>query len=133
MAVQVNIPELSVAYRKLVLWVGTQLVIGVILRVLLRSVQPPLAVIVALATLIFALTSAAALAIYAYRTAKALGSFVGVLWGLAMVVPLVNLATLLLLSSKATRACRAAGVRVGFLGPKPPFTADERAAVSNAG
>jgi hypothetical protein len=35
-----------------------------------------------------------------------------------MLVPLLNVVTLLILSAKATRACRAHGVPVGFLGPK---------------
>jgi hypothetical protein len=55
---------------------------------------------------------------YGYRTATALGSGVAWLWALAMVVPCVNVVTLLALSSKATRACRENGIEVGLLGPR---------------
>jgi hypothetical protein len=39
------------------------------------------------------------------------------LWTLGMLIPLVNLVLLLVLSTKASRACREAGISVGFLGP----------------
>lgn len=114
-----NVSELSVAYRRLVLWVGVQLVVAVGGGIAVQIVGPsPLGVTIALARLIGVLVTVVALVLYAYRTAVALGSRVGVLWAVAMLVPFLNLITLLLLSSRATKACRAAGVPVGFLGPK---------------
>ena len=43
-----------------------------------------------------------------------------ILLGLLVFVPLVNLLVLAVLSSRATRALRKAGYRVGFLGAKKP-------------
>ena len=40
------------------------------------------------------------------------------LWAAAILVPLVNVITLVALSLKATKACRANGVEVGLLGPR---------------
>lgn len=112
--------RLATAYRRLVLWFGGQLVFG------LGSVAlDPVAddgVALALAALfgLGSLVTVVALAIYGSRTATALGSSAGWLWGVAMFIPCVNVVTLLTLSAKATSACRAAGIPVGFFGPKVP-------------
>lgn len=90
------------------------MVVGILNAIL--APDGALAVLVSLA----ALTTFFALAYYGYRTANALGSSVGWLWALAMFVPCLNVITLLVLSSRATRACREHGVPVGFLGPKVP-------------
>jgi len=54
----------------------------------------------------------------AVKLVRALGSGVvaAVLVAILMIVPLVNLVTMLVLSMRATRALRKAGVRVGLLG-----------------
>jgi hypothetical protein len=57
---------------------------------------------------------------YVYRTAKSLGSTSGAIWAIAMLVPLVNVLTLLALSSKASAVCRANGIEIGLLGPRIP-------------
>jgi hypothetical protein len=69
-------------------------------------------------SLIVGLTVTIAVAIYAYRTALALGSRAAWVWAIALLVPCVNLITLLILSAKATRVCRRHGIPVGFFGPR---------------
>jgi hypothetical protein len=103
-----NISNLAVGYRQLVLWVGVQIVmsLGLLLFDFLALILVP-----ALAVTVVAL------AFYAYRTAEALGSSVAPLWAVAMLIPCINIITLLVLSSKATAVCRANGVPVGFFGP----------------
>ncbi len=115
----VNIPKLASAYRRLVLWFGVQLVVslgGLFLSAVIGD--PAIAGLIALGQLAILLVTIVMLAIYAYRTAGALGSSVPVVWAIAMVVPWVNLLVLLILSSRSTQACRSAGVPVGLLGPK---------------
>jgi len=115
-----NLLRLVVTYRGLVRWFGLQLLFAVGGALVLASVRPELQPVIVLIRSLGLVGTTIGLAIYAYRTALALGSKVSVLWSLAMLVPLVNAITLLVLSSKATRACRAVGIPVGFLGPKQP-------------
>jgi hypothetical protein len=104
-----TISNLAISYRQLVLWVGVQIPISLGLLVFdsLALILVPALV----ATII-------ALAFYAFRTAEALGSSSALLWAVAMLIPCINIITLLVLSSKATAVCRANGVPVGFLGPR---------------
>jgi len=60
--------------------------------------------------------TAVALIVYSYRLAKLL-ELNAILWAILMAIPLINLIVLLRLSSKAQAACRARGVKVGFIGP----------------
>lgn len=55
---------------------------------------------------------------YGYRTASEIGSKVAALWAIGLCIPGVGVVVLLLLSLAAARACRAAGVPIGLLGPK---------------
>ncbi len=80
--------------------------------------ESPIGAILGLGYLAGLIVTVCALAYYGYMTATALGSGVGWLWALAMFVPCANVITLLVLSSKATRMCRANGIPVGFFGPK---------------
>lgn len=128
---QVDLPKLARSYRALVIWVGIQIVVGVLGMALIAALGPttPAALIVALLRLAILLVTAVALVIYAYKTAAALGSSVPLVWSVAMFFPLINLITLLVLSSKSTRVCKERGVEVGLLGPKsiPDSNVDERA------
>jgi hypothetical protein len=110
MSVDLDVSELATAYRRLVLWFGGQLI--VFLGLVLGAESMRLVGSVALGAM------GVVLAYYAYRTAKALGSGVAWLWALAMFVSVINMVTILTLSVKATRACRAHGVPVGLFGPK---------------
>ena len=114
-----NAEKLAVAYRWLIRWFGIQLVVTIVGYVASMVAGESLLGVAILLVRTFAiLVTIAALVTYAYRTASALGSQVSILWALAMLVPLLNIFTLLALSSKSTNACRAAGIEVGFLGPK---------------
>jgi hypothetical protein len=58
--------------------------------------------------------------IAAYRLGQRLsGVGVGILAGIAMLLPIVWIVVLVVLSSKASKQLRAAGIRVGFFGADP--------------
>jgi hypothetical protein len=117
---QVNVDDLAVSYRRLVLWFGVQLVFGLFGAAIqgMAVAAPELALVLMLVRLGGLLITIVALVIYAYRTAKALGSTAAVVWGVAMLIPCLNAITLLLISSRAQAACKEAGIPVGFFGPK---------------
>src|SRR4029079_6772262 len=136
-----NLPDLAIAYRRLVLWYGAQLLVAgyqvssqfpfkttspfrPVGRsfVFTRTTEVGLGYAILLSVLSFvSLVIVAAIMFYAYRTARALGPWSSspALWALAMLTPLVNLVALLALSSKANQVCRAHGIPVGLFGPKP--------------
>ena len=115
-----DVPKLAASYRRLVLWFGVQLVIAILGEIASAIVSETtlLGVVIVLARSIGLLVTIVALVIYAYRTAAVLGSPVPFLWSAAMLIPLINAITLLVLSAKSTNACRAAGIPVGLFGPK---------------
>ena len=119
MSDEIDVLGLAFAYRRLVMWFGAQLVLGMARLGLVPTFsQGSVGEMLALVFLAAAVATTCALAYYGYKTAEALGSSVGWLWALAMFVPCVNALTLLALSSKATGACRTNGIPVGFFGPK---------------
>lgn len=103
----IDVDGLAQAYRNLVLWFGVELVSPVFGFSGISWLQS-----------LVVLACSIALTIYSYRTAKALGSTVAWVWGLAMFVPCLNAITLLVISSKATAACKENGIEVGLFGPK---------------
>lgn len=135
-----NLPDLTVAYRRLVLWVGVN-VVATLCSLLLQTMWPHhrqksgifslftittvdgglgyLVLSYVLSTL--NLVVLAALMIYTYRTARALEFSSLALWGsvLLMLVPSLPIIVLLVLSSKAAKVCRDNGIPVGLFGPKP--------------
>lgn len=116
---QLDVPKLAVSYRRLVLWFGVQLVIsiaGMVGGAVLGDTA--LGALFAVVYLLCMLVTIGALMYYAYRAAAALGSRLAILWAIAMLIPFLNAITLLVLSSRATKACRKAGIPVGLLGPK---------------
>lgn len=119
MASDLDVSALARAYRRLVLWFGAGLIL-VFAQLGLHSIpgEEFVRTLQELVEIVGVVAISLALAYYGYRTAQTLGSTVAWVWGLAMLLPLLNLVTLLALSSKATRACRANGVPVGFFGPK---------------
>ncbi len=130
----IDLPKLASAYRRLVLWFGAQLIVSFgsfgALALLPQLGAGLETVVLSFAIPVGTLATIVALAYYGYQTATALGSNVAWVWawvwGLAMFVPCANAIALLVLSSKATAACRANGIPVGILGPR--ITAGERAA-----
>jgi hypothetical protein len=65
-----------------------------------------------LATMIFCV-------VYIYRLAKSLG-FTAIIYAIAMLIPCINLLTLLVVISRATKRLKEGGVKVGFLGVRKP-------------
>jgi hypothetical protein len=104
-----KVVEVARNYRHLVVWVGIQILFSIWF-----ALADSLAILVAP----ILLASVLALAYYAHETAKALGSSSALLWAAAMLVPCINLFTLLALSSRASDVCRNNGIRVGFFGPE---------------
>lgn len=117
-------------YRRLVLLVGLQLLLGCLVRAPLVGVEgadPSGGVLlISLAGTLVLIGVLVGLAITAYRLAPLLGEGLPVLWAIAMFIPCVNILTLLVLSSKATAWCRMYGIKVGFLGPSPESIAELR-------
>ena len=100
-------------YRRLVLLVGAQLLVG-----FFYQMQPgPEASILAVILSLVVLGLSVALVVTSYRLARYLGAGAPVLWGVAMFIPCVNILVLLVLSSKAQAWCQRYGIKVGFLGP----------------
>ncbi len=115
-----DVLKLAVSYRRLVLWFGIQLLIAIVglPAGVIADETTPLGLAIVLVRSISVLVTIVALMIYAYRTAAVLKSPVPFFWSAAMIIPLINAITLLVLSAKATNACRAAGIPVGLFGPK---------------
>jgi hypothetical protein len=120
-----DIPRLARAYRRLVLWFGSSLIVGLVwvvsqsgVRLTLAPTPFPPETLLEIALFIGNLVIFVAVAYYAYRTGEALGSRVPLLWVLAMVTPFVSIIALLTLSSRAAAICRQNGIPVGFFGPK---------------
>ena len=112
-----DVQALAHAYRRLVLWFGVQLLLSC---GSMRFADNPRGAAGLLSFLVSLgmLATVGALIYYGYRTAAALGSSVAVLWAAAMLVPCLNIVTLLALSSRATHVCRENGIPVGLLGPE---------------
>jgi hypothetical protein len=110
--------KIAVLYRRLVLLVGLQLLLG-FLRVPIATMPSQAAGVLALVFLAILLVVLSVLAVTAYRLAGALGSGPPVLWAIGMFIPCVNIIVLLALSSSAQSWCRRYGIKVGFLGPTP--------------
>jgi GYF domain 2 len=107
-------------YRRLVLLVGLQILLGCLVRVPLLGTSPSTgAAVIALAGTLVLIGVLVALAVTAYHLTESLGESMPILWAIAMFIPCVNIITLLVLSSKAQAWCRLYGIKVGFLGPDP--------------
>ena len=111
-----DIASLALNYRNLVLWFGMQLVFSVGSGTL--GVLAPNDHFKQAGSTVITVGITIALVVYAYRTARSLGSTVPWVWAIAMVAPCVNVFTLLILSANATRVCRQHGIPVGFFGPR---------------
>lgn len=104
-------------YRRLVLLIGVQLIVGVVVRLIDQDRPSALGAVVGLLGFLCALGVAVFVAITAYRLMKELGSGAPILWAVAMFIPLLNILFLLAISSKSQTWCKARGIAVGFLGP----------------
>jgi uncharacterized membrane protein YqjE len=98
-------------YRRLVLLVGLQILLGVLqMPLILMRAPAALFPLVALGVLL-------ANSVTAYQLTRSMGSRVSLAWAIAMFVPCVNMIVLLVLSSKAQSWCKRYGIKVGLLGP----------------
>jgi hypothetical protein len=104
-------------YRRLVLLVGAQILLGVGMQVFSLGGPSVALTVLALVVLLAALGASIAMAVTVYRLMSLLQEGVPVLWAIAIFVPVVNLLILLVISSKAQAWCREHRVYVGLLGP----------------
>jgi hypothetical protein len=105
-------------YRRLVLLVGAQLVVGCFFRV--PSTEAELSQGTALLALLLTpvvIGLGIAMVVTTYKLARHLGSDLAVLWAVAMFIPCINILVLLALSAKAQSWCRRYGIKVGLFGP----------------
>jgi hypothetical protein len=105
---------IALNYRRLVLLVGLQLLVGFFG---MPNRQQGIPNVLAAVTSLILLLTVVAIAVTAYRLTRHLGSTVPILWAILMFLPCVNILGLLALSAKAQAWCRQHGVTVGFLGP----------------
>jgi len=106
--------KLARLYRRLILLVGIQILLGLFLVPWQTSPAPgPVAGLVNLIVLLVA----AATVVTAYKLSGILRSGPPLLWAIAMLLPCINIIVLLALSSQAQTWCRRYGIKVGFLGP----------------
>jgi hypothetical protein len=107
-------------YRRLVLLVGMQILVGIarVPRVLLQgsSTVAPLILVV---FILVGLGVYVATAVTAYQLTRHLGAAQrsSIFWAIAMFIPCINIVALLIISSQAQSWCRQHGIKVGLLGP----------------
>lgn len=104
-------------YRRLVLLIGCQLLIGIVVRLIDQQNPSDVEAIIGLIGLVCALVVVGLIVFTAYRLMKELRSGAPILWALAMFIPLLNILFLLAISSKAQAWCKQHGIAVGFFGP----------------
>jgi hypothetical protein len=103
-------------YRRLVLLVGLQLVLG-FGQLPARTAPSPATNLLSLLVAPVLLVLLVVIAVTAYKLTRHLGEGLPVLWAIAMFLPCINIIGLLVLSSKAQAWCRQYGIKVGFFGP----------------
>jgi GYF domain 2 len=108
--------EIAKHYRRLVLLVGLQILIGVFQ--VPSQFEPsgtlgPFAVLIGLVAMVVVIATSVA----AYKLSSRLRSGAPLAWAIAMFLPCVNIIVLLALSSRAQTWCRGYGIKVGLLGP----------------
>ena len=103
-------------YRRLVLLVGLQILLGIVQVPLSESPEAQKAQVglIVLAVLLVVLV---AVAVTAYQLTLLLDAGSPVFWAIAMFLPCINVLVLLVLSAKAQDWCRRYGIKVGFFGP----------------
>lgn len=108
--------QIAKFYRFLVLLVGLQLLIGIFQ--LSGKITPALETGTFALVIFFAfIFLLAATAFTAYHLTHLLGESWPILWGMAMLVPCLNIIGLLMISTRAQVWCKRYGIEVGFFGP----------------
>lgn len=111
-----NAETIAKLYRRLVLLVGLQILLGILPAPgpgkLLPGGEPAW-----LRLRLVVLTVLGATAVTAYKLASHLEASAALAWAIAMFLPCINIFVLLVLSSKAQSWCQRYGIKVGLLGP----------------
>lgn len=118
-------------YRRLVLLVGFQILLG-ILQAPLQAALSQQGALLAGVILVALLCLLVAIAVTAYKLSDHLGESVPLLWAIAMFLPCINIIVLLILSSKAQTWCARYGLKVGFFGPTPESIEELRQRMSTS-
>jgi hypothetical protein len=116
LAIVENAETIARLYRRLVLLVGTQILLGVLQLPLAAMRVPGVGLLLALLPFVL-LGVLVATSVTAYQLTSAMGSGPPIAWAIAMFLPCVSIIVLLVLSSKAQSWCKRYGVKVGLLGP----------------
>lgn len=119
---RVDGPRLLAAYQRFVLWYFVQLVLLIFARLASPAAEwSSLGAALFLLATVAALLTTAGVVLSGYRVAVGIGSDVGWLWALALLVPLASLPAFFLLGRAASRAGREIGLPFGLLGlPQRP-------------
>lgn len=102
-------------YRRLVLLVGLQLLLG-LLQVPLEQAAPSALLLPFLISLAL-IGTLVTISVTTYKLTRYLGESLPILWAVAMFIPCANIFGLLVISSKAQTWCKQYGIKVGLLGP----------------
>lgn len=103
-------------YRRLVLLVGLQILLGFV-QIPLAGIPEAQKAQVGMVVLAVLLVVLVAIAVTAYQLTLLLDTGSPVFWAIAMFLPCLNILILLVLSAKAQDWCRRYGIKVGFFGP----------------
>lgn len=117
-AIVQNAEVIARLYRRLVILVGIQLVSALIVQALAVA-QFAGSVLVALVADLLVFGTLIALPVTAYQLTSQMkeGTRSPILWAVMMLLPCVNIFSLLILSNRAQAWCRHYGIKVGFFGP----------------
>ena len=114
-------------YRRLVLLVGAQILLGLFQLPLQAATSHEGALIVILLVVVLgSLGLLVAIAVTAYQLSSHLRESVPLLWAIVMFLPCLNIIGLLVLSAKAQSWCSRYGLKVGLLGPTQESIEDLR-------
>jgi GYF domain 2 len=108
--------KLAQLYRRLVLLVGLQILVGLFLVPFQAQPTATGGLVGGVANLVVLVVAVVGV-VTAYKLAGLLRSGPPLLWAIAMLLPCINIIVLLVLSSQAQTWCRRYGIKVGFLGP----------------
>jgi uncharacterized protein DUF4339 len=125
LAIVANAESIARLYRRLVLLVGLQILLG-FFQLPAQTNRSPGAALLSLVVFPVLLGLLVAVAVTAYKLTSLLETGVPILWAIAMFIPCINIITLLALSSKAQTWCQRYGIKVGLLGPTKESIEDLR-------
>ena len=113
-----SVERMARLYRRLVLLVGAQILLGCLAQVPAATQEDT--VVVGLLVILLTLPLLGVLvanAVTAYQLTSQLQLGLPILWAFGMFIPCISIVILLVLSMKAQEWCRRYGIKVGLLGP----------------